>query len=165
MTIRTKTKENNNNNKSDSKWTPGTPGKWAVCRYQVNGYWHAASLLFWIKWRWKKKNKMQRWNKEWIVASADEWAKESGLSQGEYKNQALPILKKLGIIDVKTWKLKGTRKTWIHLNVDALDNTYDTFFEFYEMRREDNFHDDTILGSNNHNTYAKIRKKPPKKKK
>lgn len=113
----------------------------------------------------EEKNKMQRWNKEWIVASADEWAKESGLSQGEYKNQALPILKKLGIIDVKTWKLKGTRKTWIHLNVDALDNTYDTFFEFYEMRREDNFHDDTILGSNNHNTYAKIRKKPPKKKK
>lgn len=130
-----KTKYNNNL----GVWKPGTPGALAVCRYQTDGYWQAAMLLFWIKWRWKKPNKIKKNGKEWVIAFAEVWAKEAGLSEGEFKNVALPVLKRKGIIEVATWKFAGKRQTWVHYKPDMLANEFQDDYAFYEMRRQSEF--------------------------
>jgi hypothetical protein len=141
----------------EPKWKPGTPGAWATCRYQAGGFWQSAALLYWIKWRCQKPNKIKRKGEEWVVASAAEWAKESGLSDAEFKNTALPILKKEGVIEVKTWKFKGVRQTWIRLIPEALANHINQDYEFYEIRRQSNWYCITT----NHHAFSKH----PKKKK
>lgn len=141
--------------KSSGGWEPGKAGALAICRYQCEGHWQAAMLLFWIKWRWQKKNKPPKRNKEWIVASAQYWAKEAGLSYGEYKNKALPTLKRLGIIEVGTWKYSGKRQTWIHLKLDELKNEFNEEYEFYEMRRQSDFEQLSIGIKKNY-----VKKKP-----
>ena len=143
-------------------WEPGKPGALAICRYQTDGYCQAAMLLYWIKWRWQKKNKINRHGKEWIVSSAENWAKEAGLSTGEYKNIALPVLKRRGIIEVKTWKFSGIRQTWVHLKLDMLFNEFHEEHLFYEMRRQSEFKQ---IGIGMTNDYVKKRSNFPKKKK
>jgi hypothetical protein len=132
-------------NTKSIKWQPGQPGALAVCRYQTNGHWQAALLLFWIKWRWKKKKKIKRNGKEWVVAFAEQWMSESGLDEGEYKNHALPYLKKHDLIEVATWKFQGVRQTWIRLKLENLKNQYQEDHSFYELRRKSGFNDDTII--------------------
>lgn len=133
-------------------WEPGKPGALAVCRYQTDGFWQAAMLLYWIKWRWNKKNKIEKNGKEWVVAFAELWAKEAGLSTGEFKNVALPLLKRKGLIEVGTWKFAGKRQTWVHYKPDMLANEFQDDYGFYEMRRQSEF---VPLGVGIPNDYVK----------
>lgn len=141
--------------KAPGGWEPGKAGALAICRYQCEGHWQAALLLYWIKWRWQKKNKITRKNKEWVFAPAENWAREAGLSDGEYKNKALPTLKRLGIIEVRAWIFAGKKQTWINYKPEVLLNEFHSEYSFYEMRRKEEFQQLSIGITNDY-----VKKKP-----
>lgn len=109
------------NKKKKPNW--GEPGAVAVCRNQVGRDWAAALLLYRVKYRWEfMKRKVERWDKEWIVMSRSNWAREAGLSEAEMKNRALPRLKKNDFVEVRQMKLRpdGPKLLGIHLDLVKL---------------------------------------------
>jgi hypothetical protein len=103
--------------------TFGFPGAFAVARNQAGGDWAAAVFLYRIKFRWQMKNKLARHGLEWVAMSREEWAKESGLTFGEFKNRALPKLRQQPFVTINQWKLKpnGPKRLWVNLDPDWLD--------------------------------------------
>lgn len=117
-------------------YVPGQPGAWAVCRFQCDGDWAAAALLYRLKWRWGQKNKLRRLGLEWIAESSREWALGAGLSFYEFRDHALPRLRKMPFVEVRQMKLHhtGPKLLWMSLRSEELPGTLDGAYEFYEAR-------------------------------
>ncbi len=100
----------------------GFPGAFAVARNQAGGDWAAAVFLYRIKFRWGMKKKLERHGIDWVAMSRENWAKESGLSFGEFKNRALPKLRKCPFVTIRAMKLKpdGPKLLWVHLDLELL---------------------------------------------
>jgi len=101
----------------------GVPGAIAVTRNQVGGDWAAALLLYRLKWRWQMKKKLVRLNREWVAMSRSDWAREAGLSEGEMKNRALPILRKCNFVVIRAMMLKETKLLWMSLDLSELESS------------------------------------------
>ncbi len=101
----------------------GAPGALAVARNQADGDWAAGMFLYRIKFRWQMKKKLQRNGLEWVAMSRENWARESGLTFGEFKNRALPKLRKWPFVTIRSMKLKpdGPKLLWVHLDYHWLD--------------------------------------------
>jgi hypothetical protein len=100
----------------------GTPGAFAVARDQAGGDICAAALLYRIKHFFNPENsikKLERFDREWIAMSRDEWARSAGLTLAEMKNRALPHIKKLSFVAARAMRLtpKGPKKMWISLDL------------------------------------------------
>ena len=103
--------------------TFGAPGALAVARNQAGGDWAAGMFLYRIKFRWRMKKKLERHGKEWVAMSRENWAVESGLTFGEFKNRALPKLRKWPFVTIRSMKLVpgGPKLLWVHLDYHWLD--------------------------------------------
>jgi hypothetical protein len=101
----------------------GFPGAFAVARNQAGGDLAAAAFLYRIKWRFRMKKKLERNGLNWVAMSRDNWAKESGLTFGEFKNRALPRLRQQLFVKIQQWKLepRGPKLLWVNLDPDWLD--------------------------------------------
>lgn len=98
----------------------GEPGAYAMARNQAGGDWAAALLLYRLKWRWQMEKKLKRLGKEWIAMSRSHWAHEAGLSDGEMKNRALPILRKRQFVTIRAMMLGGHKLLWMSLDLAKL---------------------------------------------
>ena len=128
-------------NYGNKKWTGkaksfGKSGAVAWARYCVGGDLCAALLLYRLRYRWKAKNKLQRFNKDWIAMSRSDWAREAGLSEGEMRNRALPKLRKCDFVEVRQMKLtpKHPKTLWMHLVEHNLPNEKDYPWELHEWK-------------------------------
>jgi len=112
----------------------GNPGAFAIARNQAGGDWAAAALLYRIRWRWKyTEKKLHRLGRDWVAMSRSNWAKESGLSEAEMKNRALPILRKRQFIIIRQMRLtpKDPKLLWVSLDLGLLNDwtTPDDMFD------------------------------------
>ena len=82
-----------------------------------------AAFLYRIKWRFQMKKKIERFGKEWVAMSRADWAKECGLTIGEFKNRALPRLREQPFVTIRQMKLNPIepKVLWVHLDPDWLD--------------------------------------------
>lgn len=101
----------------------GNPGAFAIARNQAGGDWAAAVLLYRIRWRWDTvEKKLYRLKREWVAMSRSQWASESGLSEAEMKNRALPILRKRPFVTIRQMRLtaNGPKLLWVSLDLGLL---------------------------------------------
>lgn len=115
----------------------GKPGAFALSRNQAGGDWAAGLLLFRLKFRWQSKKKLERFGKEWIAMSRSDWAREAGLSEGEMKNRALPILRKRPFVTIRAMRLGNRKLLWMSLDETAL----------HEATKSDDLNDALLNGS------------------
>ena len=106
--------------KAGYEYKPGLPGMLAVCRFQVGGDLAAAAILLRLKWRWRQKKKLQRFDKEWVAESRWHWAIGSGLSWHEFVKRGLPRLRACNFVEVRQMKLGQTKMLWMHLDATSL---------------------------------------------
>ena len=123
-----------------SGWT--APGEVALCRKVAGGDMAAGILLHRVAVLWKlRKNKLERFSKEWLAMSRDDWARSAGLSEAEMKDRALPRLKKscAGFIDVRPMRVTpdSPNLLWISLDpagmADAVMGDNSMPWDMYEM--------------------------------
>jgi hypothetical protein len=102
------------------KYKPGLPGLLTICRYQVGGDLAAAAILMRLKWRWRQKKKLERFDKEWVAESRWEWAIGSGLTFHEFTKRGLVRLRKCEFVTVRQMKLGKRKLLWMHLDETKL---------------------------------------------
>jgi hypothetical protein len=102
--------------KKDGKCNFGLPGLYALARNRAGGDMAAGLLLFRLMWRWRGKIKLSRLGREWIAMSRSDWARESGLSEAEMKNRALPKLRKQPFVTIRAMKLGNKKLLWMSLD-------------------------------------------------
>lgn len=91
------------------------PGELARCRAIVGGDMLAAVLLYRIAHLWRAINpKMERHGKEWIAMVSEGWADSAGLSLSEFKNRALPRVRKYAgtIVEIRPMGNGKDKKLW-----------------------------------------------------
>lgn len=104
---------------SKKKIVFGQPGVLARIRFTVGGSWPAAALLYRLKFHLGNEKKgLERKGRRWIAMSRKDWAREAGLSEGELKNSALPILKNEPYFLAQQWKLKYNSQKLLWLTIE-----------------------------------------------
>ena len=99
-----------------------SPGELARCRAIVGGDMLAAALLYRIAYLWRAIHpKLQRHDKEWIAMVSEGWADSSGLSISEFKNRALPRVRKYAgtIVEIRPMGRGSDKKLWITFDYAA----------------------------------------------
>lgn len=101
------------------------PGEYALCRNLAGGDMAAGILLHRIAVLWKLlKKKLSRGGREWLAFSREDWARTAGLSEGEFKNRALPILRKECSSFLETMQARivptGPKLLWISIDTEAM---------------------------------------------
>lgn len=107
----------------NGKWQG--PGEVALCRKLAGGDMAAGILLHRIVVIWKlRKKKLERFGQEWLAMPNKDWAVSAGLSDAEFKNRALPRLKKecQAFVEFRTMRLTPASPNilWVNLNTDEL---------------------------------------------
>lgn len=136
----------NGNQGADKNGTyaPGKLGAWAICRFQCKGDWSAASLLYRLQWRWKQSKKLQRFGHEWIAETSQQWADGAGLSIYEFRDRALPRLRKLPFVQIRQMRLGTSNRKllWMRLKQEELPQTLELDFQIYMSK----MHGGKIIG-------------------
>lgn len=88
-----------------STFSFGTPGMLAIAIHQAGSDLAAGVFLYRIKWRWGMKNKLVRFDKEWVAMSREQWASECGLTFHVFVKRALPRLRKMPYVDIRAMKI------------------------------------------------------------
>lgn len=101
------------------------PSQLAICRNLAGGDLAAGVLLYRIVGLWQfRKKRLERFDREWLAMSRDDWARSAGLSLSELKNRALPLIKKHcgDFVAIRPMRLtpNGVNLVWISLNPDNM---------------------------------------------
>ena len=106
------------------KWE--RPSLVAIHRAMAGNDLAAGNLLHHIVFEWgNRRRKLERGGQKWLAHSSAAWAIASGLSFGEFKNRALPRLKKeCPFITARGMGSGPAKKLWISINEAALREHY-----------------------------------------
>lgn len=101
------------------------PGEYALCRNLAGGDMAAGVLLHRVVVLWKlRKKKLKRGGQEWLAFSREDWARTAGLSEGEFKNRALPRLRAecSSFLEVTQARIvpTGPKLLWVSIDVEAM---------------------------------------------
>lgn len=108
-----------------NKYSFGEPGPVAIAIKQAQSDWAAGLFLYRIKWRWRMEKKLERFDKEWVAMSRAHWASESGLTFSVFVNRALPRLRTLSFVEIRSMKINANQPKllWVNLDPVTLEET------------------------------------------
>lgn len=95
----------------------------ALCRKLAGGDMAAGLLLAHILFLWRnRRGKLQRHGCDWLAHKREAWAEASGLTFSEFRDRALPRLKKEchSFLTIKAMGRGAEKKLWISLDEIAL---------------------------------------------
>lgn len=110
---------------ANEKWE--RPSLVAIHRAMAGTDLKAGVLLHHIVFEWANRNKkLERGGQQWLAHSREAWAQASGLTFAEFKNGALPRLKKecCGFLAVQAMGNGADKKLWISVNEMAIMKHY-----------------------------------------
>lgn len=100
-----------------SKWEG--PDKLMLCRLLAGGDLRAGLLLFRIVELWKMRKGRLDWaGREWLAMSSKAWANQAGLTDSEFRNYALPRMRRTchEFVSVRQKKLGEKKVLWISVD-------------------------------------------------
>lgn len=106
---------------ANEKWE--RPNLNALCRKLAGGDMAAGLLLAHILYVWRnRRGKLERHGQEWLAHKRDAWAEASGLTFSEFRDRALPRLKKEchEFLTIKAMGNGPDKKLWISVDETAL---------------------------------------------
>jgi len=101
----------------------GVPGPISKMRVILDGNLPAALLLYRVYGRFKYSKKfLNRHGKKWIAMTSNQWATESGLTPAQFRNTAVPILKKEKFVEIRAMCLRPSQPKlmWFSLDMPAI---------------------------------------------
>ncbi len=105
----------------NQKWE--RPNLNALCRKLAGGDMAAGMLLFHFLYVWRnRRGKLERNGKEWLAHSRKAWAEASGLTFSEFRDRALPRLKKKchEFLTITAMGNGAEKKLWVSVDEIAL---------------------------------------------
>jgi len=106
---------------ANEKWE--RPNLNALCRKLAGGDMAAGLLLAHILYIWRnRRGKLERHGRDWLAHKREAWAEASGLTFSEFRDRALPRLKKEchGFLTIKAMGNGAEKKLWISIDEIAL---------------------------------------------
>lgn len=115
---------------ANAKWE--NPNLLAIHRMMAGTDLAAGALLHHIVFEWRnRKKKLSREGRDWLAHSREAWAAAAGLTSAEFKNRALPRLKKhcCGFLTVRAMGNGADKKLWVSVDEMAMRERYNEVSE------------------------------------